>query len=406
MVSLKMACENMIVLLDAKLYEDRLVLYFNRSDFYIWLENTNKHILEVYELTQINDNAFVFYFSNLPAGYVQSSLKLSLSDNTDRLYYFIDDQVSEAPLKEDMDVYFKVNEQELVCVINRCSKPILQNDFLECGNYKIVGDRANSTEQINYIDAPVKIGVIGTCFSRSIFRSDEYFNPDYKKYFTVPLTLFHSSLISLMSMRHADQEYLLINDLLPDQVFRYIEVEFQKNIKELISLSEVEYLIIDNYSDATHKVIEMNDNNMLTYNRYFAESIYKRKFSGKNSFTPGSEQHIIQYRESVRDFYSWLQTMNLDKKIILLGCRLSVFRSGTELWQSKMDWINKVNSNLDIYDSIFLEECSCAQYIDMRSTNWISDVNTPIVGGASPSHYQSEFYKEIYEKIKKVIFKG
>ena len=71
-----------------------------------------------------------------------------------------------------------------------------------------------------------------------------------------------------------------------------------------------------------------------------------------------------------------------------------------------MNWIKRTNRNWDMYDAIFLEELPDAQYIDMRSTNWISDVNSPIIGGALPSHYQSGFYKEIYEKIIKIILKG
>lgn len=35
---------------------------------------------------------------------------------------------------------------------------------------------------------PVKVGVIGSCFSRSMFRSEEYFNLGYKNHFTAPLT--------------------------------------------------------------------------------------------------------------------------------------------------------------------------------------------------------------------------
>ena len=140
--------------------------------------------------------------------------------------------------------------------------------------------------------------------------------------------------------------------------------------------------------------------------KYFSESIYKRKFSGKNKFIPGELKHIDKYREAVKKFYLILQELNLDKRVILVGGRLSTFKTQSELWQSKMNWIKRTNRNWDMYDAIFLEELPDAQYIDMRSTNWISDVNSPIIGGASPSHYQSGFYKEIYEKIIKIILKG
>lgn len=404
----KKSCESLIILLEVKLCADYLSLRFNRSDFYIWFENTNKHILEVYELNKI-DNTFIFYFNDISDEFLKRKLKLSVSTRVHRLNYLIYNQLSKYLLKENVEILLEINTNELTCTINKNDDNIKASKSIKYINDDIIDSRSTIIGQqvysSNISDCPLKIAVIGTCFSRSIFRSDEYFNPSYKKYFTVPLTVFHSSFISLMSQELVDQEYLFAEDLLPDHIFRYITIEFQKNIKERLSLAGVGYLIIDNYPDATHSVVEMSNDNMLTYNRYFAESIYKRKFSGKNILTPGSKKHITQYRESVKKLHEVLHTINLDKKIILLGCRLSAFKSNTELWQSKMDWINKVNSNLDIYDSLFLEEFPYAQYIDMRTTNWISDVNTPIVGGASPSHYQSGFYKELYEKIKNIIFK-
>jgi hypothetical protein len=177
------------------------------------------------------------------------------------------------------------------------------------------------------------------------------------------------------------------------------------DLKERMSSAGIEYLVIDNYSDATLEAIEMEDDCMLTYNKYFSESIYKRRFSGKRIFIPGELKHIEKYREAVKRFYLVLQELNLDKRVVLVGGRLSMFKSQSELWQSKMNWIKRTNLNWDVYDAIFLEEFPDAQYVDMRSTSWISDLKSPIVGGASPSHYQSGFYKEIYGKIMSVIFK-
>ena len=94
----------------------------------------------------------------------------------------------------------------------------------------------------------------------------------------------------------------------------------------------------------------------------------------------------------------------MDKKLVLIGGRLSEFRTQSERWESKMGWIKITNRNWDIYDAIFLDEFKNAKYIDMRYTNWISDVNSPITGGASPSHYQSEFYKELYKKTLMTIY--
>lgn len=207
-----------------------------------------------------------------------------------------------------------------------------------------------------------------------------------------------------MSKSFEDKEYLLASDLQHNLARRYTEIEFLKNVKEQICSSEIEYIILDNYSDAVLDVIEMNDESFITYNKYFSESIYKRKFSNKPIFFPGEISHLEKYRKALKKFYCLLQELQLDKKVILLGGRLSTFKTQSELWVSKMDWINNSNFKWDLYDEIFLEEIPDAQYIDMKITSWISDVNTPIIGGASPSHYQSGFYKEIYKKILNTIY--
>ena len=395
--------EDVIILREIKVAKDTVFLYFNKSDFNIWLENTNKHIPEVYQLKREGSKGFSFSCSQLPEDFTRTSLKLSISNDTNKLNYLLQGDFFDSVESENSDIFLEEYKGNLVLVIKNNNRS-LWNEKIDLSCLRCASN--GGFEKANNKSVPVKIGVIGTCFSRSVFRSDDFFNPGYKRFFTVPLTFFHNSLISLMSKRFDDSDFLLTRDLLSDQVFRYIEIEFLKNIKERISSAGVEYLIIDNYSDATLEAIEMDDDCILTYNKYFSESIYKRKFSGKNKFIPGELKHIDKYREAVKKFYLILQELNLDKRVILVGGRLSTFKTQSELWQSKMNWIKRTNRNWDMYDAIFLEELPDAQYIDMRSTNWISDVNSPIIGGASPSHYQSGFYKEIYEKIIKIILKG
>ena len=68
-----------------------------------------------------------------------------------------------------------------------------------------------------------------------------------------------------------------------------------------------------------------------------------------------------------------------------------------------MSWINSSNHNWDIADALFIDEMEECQLIDMRNTKWMSDIYSPIIGGASPSHYQSGYYKEIFDKLKSIL---
>lgn len=393
--------ENVITLKYIEAEEDFILFHFNCGEFNAWLENTNKHIPDIYELKKKSKNVFSFSCSLLPDVFTQISLKLSVSNDTERLNYSLSDEYFEYAVVGDFEFTLKESKGYLTVLIQNKSEFFLSRKLdLARLNYST----SSRFEKVERPSGPVKVGVIGSCFSRSMFRSEEYFNLGYKDYFTTPLTFFHSSLISLMSKRLESNDYLLISDLLGHEVHRYIEVEFLKNVKERITSAGVEYIIIDNYSDAALTAIRVDDCSFLTYNKYFSESIYKRKFSGKEIFVPGEKKHIERYRAALKSFLLLLQELDLDKKVVLIGGRLSEFRTESERWESKMDWIKNTNRNWDIYDAIFLEEFKNAKYIDMRYTSWISDVNSPITGGASPSHYQSGFYKELYKKTLMTIY--
>ena len=95
----------------------------------------------------------------------------------------------------------------------------------------------------------------------------------------------------------------------------------------------------------------------------------------------------------------------------MLGGRLSsekinIHTGISSVWTDKLDWINDCNSNWDKVDKIFLEEIPNSYFIDMRSTQWKSDIDSPLIGGASPSHYQSEYYREIFYNLRKYFFEG
>lgn len=394
--------DSFITIYDIKVVEGIITFRFSNFSSNAWLENINKHVPEVYELKNESENVFSFNCGLLPDDFSKTSLKLSVSNEAERLSYSLPGELLEYAVIGDFEFFFKENGSYLVIEIKNKNKLLCSKKEELAG---LCYFTRSGFEKVEKNISPMHVCVIGSCFSRSVFRSDNFFNPNYKSFFTVPLTFFHNSLISLMSNSLEDKDYLLTTDLLNHKVHDYIEVEFLKNIKERISSAGIEYIVIDNYSDAALEVIKMDENSVLTYNRYFSESIYKRKFSGKEILIPGEKKHVNKYREALKKLYFLLQELSLDKRVVLIGGRLSEFKTQSELWNSKMDWIKRTNCNWDIYDEVFLDEFPDAQYIDMRSTSWISDVNSPILGGASPSHYQSGFYKEIYRKLLSIIYR-
>ena len=66
-------------------------------------------------------------------------------------------------------------------------------------------------------------------------------------------------------------------------------------------------------------------------------------------------------------------------------------------------YIKRNNIRWDEIDNILLQIAPDIRVIDMRNTNYVSDIESPIPGGASPSHYQKFYYKEILDKLNKFV---
>jgi hypothetical protein len=390
-------------------------LYFKEDLFkYAWLENIDKHFPDIYELDVSFEKKNISISSDI-FRLIRSKgiiVKLSLSNEFDKINYVCDTE----SINNKMDgLKLQINEFNEISFyfskINSKNSTSLPHSYPSFESY-FKNYISNDNPQKHSLDkCPLKIVVLGTCFARSVFKSDSYFNPDYKQYFKVEHTFFHNSLISLMSDKIEDESYLKISDFNQNEVFRYIDVEFKKNFFDIIDYINPDFIVIDNYIDANRPLIQISKNQFITYNSYFSKSIYKRNFSGCKIFYPYEENYSELFRNAASKFSRELKIRNLDDKVILLGGRLSEYKldkktGKVEKWEKLASWIQPSNKNWDIMDSVFLEEMPKVNYIDMRKTKWKSDIDCTIIkGGASPSHYQSEYYKEIFEKLKSITLK-
>lgn len=382
-------------------FDKNYILFrFNKLNYAAWLENANKHTPEVYSLRKLNDNTLAFDVRQLPKGFVHSRLILSIADNNERLPY----KVLEEALKVVSDPFFHLNpfcDDRYLCfdIVRKGNKSTINHlNSILSEHDKIVHPLCRDV-----IARPIDVCVIGSCFSRNVFQSNSYFNPEYKKHFRISNTFFHNSIISMMSKPFTEDEYILFEDLQKSDVANYVAMEFNKNLEAILNERSIDYVFIDNYSEAALPIVEMEPGRYLTYNRYFSESIFRKEFAGKKIIHPGSSQHIKLYEKSLTKLAEILKKFQLDKKLILVGGRLSIQKTASDVWLEKIQWINSVNTHWDIYDSIFLEKLPLANYIDVRKSVWLSDLDSPIKGGASPAHYQSGFYKNIYTEIKNII---
>lgn len=373
-----------------------------------WLENTNKHLPDVTSLSidQV-DQAISIDLKSITEHFQLATktrhLKLCLSSMLKRISYtFSSAFIQQISTLKMQGIHCAVNEQNLfvfsifalVEQASLCMEPPLQLDIPVTSHRNLFPLK----ERI-----PHKVLVIGSCFSRSIFCSSPYFNPSYKKYFEVVYTSFHNSFISMMS-QPIDEDYTLYEDLMIQEIKPYVAMEFQKNIIEIITQLQPDFIIIDHYIEATAPIIQFNQQVLFTYNKYFAESIFKSNFSECEIIYPGNPKHQELLGEAFRHFAAQLKKYHPSIPLITLGGRLSRHKINlktqiVELWQDKMDWINTTNACWDIADHIFLTEMPQAYYLDKRTTTWHSDIDSPIIGGASPSHYQNQYYKEIFYQL-------
>lgn len=360
-----------------------------------WLESKNKYspnILYVHTDNRekrivIDIKELYLFIRDCPS----EVFKLSLATSAKRIDYGFSTEFEEiyivnALILATKDNLFFVNSLE---------------DKLGTLNQTNIKYRDNATvENINQL--PIDVLCIGSCFSRNIFRSDEYFNPTYKKYFNLKKTLFHNSFISLFSDT-VDYNFSAVEDLITGDAALYTPIEFLKDIDKLFADNDFKLIVIDNYIDATSPIIKYGSSSFLTYNRYLAESIFKRQFSSCDIIYPSTKEHLELYRKSIIQFNNLLTKYNIEN-VILIGGRQSKYKideksKNIDIWSDRMEWILNVNKNWDEVDKIFLEEMPHSIYIDKRTTSWKSDILSPILGGASPSHYQSGYYKELFFEI-------
>ncbi|GFI46507.1 hypothetical protein IMSAGC019_01826 [Lachnospiraceae bacterium] len=170
----------------------------------------------------------------------------------------------------------------------------------------------------------VKIAVLGTCFSRSVFKSDSYFNPDYKRFYECVYTQFHSSLISIAS-KPCKKEYYNENDF-GKEARLYLPTEFNKDFFEKFADSGAEYLIIDNYVDATRPIAEIEDGSYITYNKYLIRSKLMPVLALSNMLEPGTKNYKKLYRIYAEKFINKIKKYIPERNIFLLQGRFSYWK--------------------------------------------------------------------------------
>jgi len=280
--------------------------------------------------------------------------------------------------------------------------------FEGCFYFQQNGTLAFYTHESNHAqNNKIRVGVLGTCFSRQVFHSSSYFNPDYKRFYDCVYTQFHSSIISLASgscegLVKLGQEFGQ-NKL----AAMYFPTEIKKEFFRKLEESGAEYLIIDNYVDAVRPIIRFAPEIYLTYNMFFQGTNLIRQIKDCEIIRPGTEEYFRLYAHYADIFVKEVSRILPQNHMVLLQSRFG-YRKIDETTNTISDWpngyyIRNNNLNWEKVDNLLIKAAPEMRVIDMTAAPWLCDVHTPIGGGASPSHLQRGYYREVLDRLNKIV---
>jgi hypothetical protein len=281
----------------------------------------------------------------------------------------------------------------------------INNDFklIDISSNNFLGLELSSVKRSRV----TKIAVLGSSHTRPMFTSSDFFNPDYKNYYKVVYTQFHSSIISLVGKpRIYENEYFKTRK---PTVQQYIKTDFEKNFFNELKLAKPDYLIIDVYIDVQMGVIYFGDGSVISYNSYQAESKYVLEHLHESpvlSTVFNDPNYVKNYSKALKSFKTEILKIIPENRIIIHAFDMS------EDYKNKNNEVKKYKqSNGSIAElneiavgvqSLLEETFPKAKVLDIRDSKYHGDEDNPL--GNMPHHYESEYYKYLLSCLMKISY--
>lgn len=250
---------------------------------------------------------------------------------------------------------------------------------------------------------PIRIAVMGTCFSRNPFNSREYFNPGYKKIYECVYTQFHSSIVSLVSKPIAfnQEEFKDIKD----QDINFVETDFKKDFFEKLKASQPDYLIIDLYSDAAKSLIQFSEHQYASASFIIEKSHFFKNLKNAVIINHNDNSKYFEvFKKALNDFIVKVTEILPESKIILNKGRFTYkYRdiNGEIKFFGDQELIERNNYFWDKVDNYFENMLPNVNIIDLTNTPFIGDERYPF--GKSFSHYESAYYKKFMDRLNSIV---
>ncbi|OFG64886.1 DUF6270 domain-containing protein [Listeria monocytogenes] len=247
---------------------------------------------------------------------------------------------------------------------------------------------------------PLKIAVMGSCFSRNAFNSKPFFNPDYKRFFEVTFTQSHTSLFSVLSKPYTG---INIDDYgnMTDNERRTLQADFDKGFFEKLENSNSDYLLLDLYADVLRGPIWLESGEILSLSYISEQTGILNDLPIKRLLDHSNNDAFFQEWTSYADkFIEKLLTVMPAERIILNkgGFTTKYYDKNGAVQEYKIKMrIERNNYFWDQLNNYFLSKVPTAQVIDFTKKPYIGDYYYPF--GHSFSHYESGYYKDFMREM-------
>lgn len=248
----------------------------------------------------------------------------------------------------------------------------------------------------------IRIWVIGSCYSRLIFRSLDFYNKDYKKLYDPITTVYHMSIPSIVSEKIPYNEEDFVGSHQKD-LDHYAKDNFEKDIFDRLREEKPDYVIMDNYGSFTNSLIETDEGQFIDSNFYLSDCEAFLKINVKSVYENVSDAFFNIYKDSVELFREKIaEIMPLDR-IILIRANPSLKKceNGTLTdWQDSQ--VIKTRRYLwNKFDNFFIETMPEVRIVDLRNDKYVSE-KSPVQQFQS-NHLNSAFYQDAFAKINEIV---
>lgn len=259
----------------------------------------------------------------------------------------------------------------------------------------------------NYSVNPIKLAILGSCYSRSAFVSLDYLNPFYKEKYEIVYTQFHSSIPSSMSKPiKYDEDYFIG---LADTHKEYVKCDFEKTMFESLDIAKPDYIIMDLYADAVRDLIVFDDEHIITGSFLIKDSKYLHSIGDKATVISHEykEAFLNYWIPAVDKFIQKIKKSFPENKIIIQKARMTDKyynkNKDIKIFDNDRYLVRRSNYYFEIMENYILNKMPNIQVIDLNKFNYIGDEKFPY--GQSTNHYQSEYYKELVKQLDNIVLK-